>query len=260
MNDLLKKILDNKRAEVAFNRGIAALADLKRKAADAPPTRGFEKSIRLAAAKHKVIAEIKRMSPAGGWAARNFDPSSIAKGYEASGAAAISVLTDGLFFGGSAHCLALAKKSVNLPLLRKDFIIDPYQIYESRIIGADAVLIMALNFESKAHAADMVGIALEIGLEVLFEIHDEVGLIPPGVCVGINNRSFMDKNLKVDTVVTQRLAPLLRGNKKLLVSESGIRDSATMEELEKAGADAFLIGSALMKKDDPGKALLQLLR
>lgn len=260
MNDLLIKIVENKKAEVAFNKRMLSLADVKSKSKDMPSVKPFAKSIKSAKARYKIIAEIKRISPGAGWVRREFDPASIAKSYETAGASALSVLTDSLFFGGSPHCLALAREASSLPVLRKDFIIEPYQIYESRIIGADAILIMALNFDSKNKIAELAGIAKETGLEVLFEIHDEAELekIPDGVCVGINNRDFSDDELRVDVATTLRLAPLVK-NAKLLVSESGIKDAATMDKLANAGADAFLIGSALMKEDDPGKALSRLL-
>lgn len=260
MNDLLRRILENKKAEVIFQRKILSLADVKSKSRDMPGTRPFAKSIKSAKAKYKIIAEIKRISPGAGWVRREFDPASIAASYEAAGASALSVLTDSIFFGGSPHCLALAKNVSSLPVLRKDFITEPYQIYESRIIGADAVLIMALNFDSKDKVAELAGIAKEAGLEVLFEVHSEAELekIPDGVCVGINNRDFNDDKLRVDINATLRLAPLVK-NAELIISESGIKDAATMDKLERVGADAFLIGTALMKEDDPGKALYLLL-
>lgn len=260
MNRLLTKILDNKKAEVSFCKSVLPLKEIRQRAADAEPARDFAGSIKSSAAKHRVIAEVKRISPGAGFCRKAFDPAEIAKGYEAAGAAALSLLTDTVYFGGSAHCLALAKSVVNLPVLRKDFIIDAYQVYESKAVGADALLLMAVNFDSKNQIEELAGIAGEIGLEVLFEVHDEndLNLIPGSVCVGINNRDFHDDNLKVETAVTLRLAPMIKGA-KLLVSESGIRDTATMEEMEKAGVNAFLIGTALMMEEDPGKELARLL-
>jgi len=260
MNELLKNIMENKRSEIAFNQRLVPLKEMKLRAADAQPSRAFADAIKSSIRRRKVIAEIKRISPGSGFCRSEFDPSGIAKGYEAAGAAAISVLTDTVYFGGSPHCLSLAKSAVSLPVLRKDFIVDLYQIYESRAIGADAILLMAVNFDLKQQVDEFAGVAKEAGLDVLFEIHDEndLGLIPDSACVGINNRDFRDDRLKVDAGVTRRLAPLVK-DAPLLVSESGINSAAAMDELQAAGADAFLIGTALMKEDDPGKALSRLL-
>ena len=260
MNELLKKIIENKRSEIAFHQSLVPLKEMKQRALGAEPVRGFAEAINSSTQRRKVIAEVKRISPGSGFVRKEFDPAKIAKGYEAAGAAALSVLTDTVYFGGSAHCLALAKSAVKLPLLRKDFILDLYQVYESRAIGADALLLMAINFDSKQKVAEFAGVAGEIGLDILFEIHDEkdIDLIPASVSVGINNRDFRDEKLKVDVEVTKRLAPLVK-NAELLVSESGIDSAATMDELKAAGAQAFLIGTAMMKEDDPGAALAHLL-
>lgn len=261
MNELLKKIVENKKSEIAFNQSLVPLKEMKQRAADAEPARSFASAIKSSAHRRKVIAEVKRISPGSGFCRKEFDPAKIAIAYEAAGAAAVSVLTDTVYFGGSAHCLSLAKSAVNLPVLRKDFILDIYQVYESRAMGADALLLMAINFDSKNRVDEFASVAREAGLELLFEIHDEkdIGLIPPYACVGINNRDFHDEKLKLDIDVTRKLAPLIR-NAPLLVSESGISSSAMMDELESAGAEAFLIGSALMQEDDPGAALARLVR
>ena len=256
MNELLKKIIENKRSEIVFTKTIVPLKEMKQKAADAEPARSFASAIKSSGQRRKVIAEIKRISPGSGFCRKEFNPAEIAIGYEAAGAAALSVLTDTVYFGGSEHCLSLAKSAVSLPVLRKDFILDIYQLFEARAIGADAILLMAINFDSKQQVDEFAGIAKEIGLEMLFEIHDEkdIDLVPASACVGINNRDFRDDNLKVDVAVTRRLAPLVK-DAELLVSESGIKDAATMDELMAVGADAFLIGTALMQEDDPGEAL-----
>ncbi|MFQ5432103.1 MAG: indole-3-glycerol-phosphate synthase [Nitrospinota bacterium] len=260
MNELLKKIIENKTSEIAFRKSIVSLKEMKQRAADAEPARAFAGAIKSSGRRRKVIAEVKRISPGSGFCRKEFDPAQIAIGYEAAGAAALSVLTDTVYFGGSAHCLSLAKSAVNLPVLRKDFILDLYQVYEARAIGADAVLLMAINFESKNKIDEFAGVARGIGLELIFEIHDEkdIDLVPASACVGVNNRDFRDEKLKVDVDVTRKLAPLIK-NAPLLVSESGISGAKTMDELESAGADAFLIGTALMKEDDPGIALARLL-
>ncbi len=257
MNPLLKKIIANKKAELEFNKRLIPLQDIVKMALDAPAPRPFAKTILESKAKHKVIAEIKRISPGTGFCRVNFEPESIARSYESGGAAALSVLTDTVYFGGSVFCVTHAREATSLPVLRKDFIIDPYQIYEARAHGADAVLLMAINFESISQIEDMMTNAMEAGVEILLEIHteDELKFVPSsGVSVGINNRDFRDEELKVDIETTRKLAPLVK-NAKMLVSESGIKDSATMEELEKLGVDAFLIGAAFMRADDPGAAL-----
>ena len=260
MNELLKKIIENKKSEIAFHRSLVPLKEMKQRAADAEPARAFAGAIKSSTHRRKVIAEVKRISPGSGFCRKEFDPAKLAIGYEAAGAAAISVLTDTVYFGGSAHCLSLVKSAVKLPVLRKDFILDTYQVYEARAMGADALLLMAINFDSKNRVDEFAGVARETGLELLFEIHDkkDIDLVPASACVGINNRDFRDEKLKVDVEVTLKLAPLIR-NAPLVVSESGIGSAEMMDELESAGAEAFLIGTALIKEDDPGAALARLL-
>ncbi len=261
IHPLLKKILDTKAEEVRHQKRAVPLGDMRRMAASAPATRPFAGGILACGSTHKVIAEIKRISPGNAQFRREFDPVAIAKGYEAAGAAALSVLTDTIFFGGSLSCLALARDAVSIPVLRKDFIVDPYQVYEARAHGADAVLLMAVNFASKTEFHEMIAVAQDAGIETLLEVHDEGELeyLPVSrQSVGINNRNFKDKNLAVDTDTTKRLAKMVK-NARLLVSESGIRDSHTMSAMEKIGVDAFLVGTSLMKENDPGATLAHLL-
>ena len=163
MHPLLKRILDNKRQEVHHTRSIVPIYDMKKKAEDADKPRPFAGGILAAKATRKIIAEIKRISPGNAQFRKDFDPAAIGKSYQANGAAAVSVLTDTVYFGGSLGILAQVKDAVSLPVLRKDFIIDPYQIYEARAWGADAVLLMAVNFTSKTEFQDMVGVAQEAG-------------------------------------------------------------------------------------------------
>ncbi len=262
IHPLLKRILENKREEVRLARAAIPLDELKARAAGAPPARPFAGSLLAAKAKRKVIAEIKRISPGEGTFRKDFDPAAIAKSYQANGAAALSVLTDTLFFGGALSVLAQVKEAVALPVLRKDFIVDPYQIYEARVWGADAVLIMAVNFSGKQEFHDMIGLAQQAGLEPLLEIHgaDEVEWLPmTRQMVGINNRDFKDPYLKVDTATARRVAPLVK-NARLLVGESGITSAFVMDDLAGQGIDAFLIGGALMRESDPGAALAHLLK
>ncbi len=259
MNQLLEKILDSKSDEVTISQSLVSLEDIKAKASGMPPARRFAESIKNCGSKHKVIAEIKRISPGSGFKREEFDPVAIAKGYQSAGACAISVLTDENFFGGSLNILEKVRAAVRLPLLRKDFIIDRYQIFEARAYGADAVLLMAINFKSPVHLADMAELALETGLEVLVEIHgeDELAFIPKlPVCVGLNNRDFKSETLEVNLDVTRKVVPMIESFEgRLIVSESGIRSAGDMKELEVLGVDAFLIGSAFMEQADPGEAL-----
>ncbi|MBI5637310.1 MAG: indole-3-glycerol-phosphate synthase [Nitrospinae bacterium] len=262
IHPLLKRILDNKREEVHHTRSVVPLYDMKKKAEDADKPRPFAGGILAAKAKRKVIAEIKRISPGNAQLRKDFDPAAIGKGYEANGAAAVSVLTDTVFFGGSLGILAQVKDAVSIPVLRKDFIIEPYQIYEARAWGADAVLLMAVNFASKEEFQEMIGLAQETGIEPLLEIHnaEEAAWLPAGRhAVGINNRDFKDPDLKVDTGTAKKIAPLVK-NARLLVSESGITSGYMMDELMGQGIDAFLIGNALMRDADPGAALAHLLK
>ncbi len=262
IHPLLKRILDNKREEVHYTRSVVPVYDMKKKAEDADKPRPFAGGILAAKAKRKVIAEIKRISPGNSQFRKDFDPAAIGKSYEANGAAAISVLTDTVFFGGSLGILAQVKNAVSISVLRKDFIIDPYQIYEARAWGADAVLLMAVNFASKEEFQDLIGLAQEVGIEPLLEVHgaEEAAWLPAGRhAVGINNRDFKDPDLKVDVGTAKKVAPLVK-NPRLLVSESGITSGYMMDELMGQGIDAFLIGNALMRDADPGLALAQLLK
>ncbi|MDH5543188.1 MAG: indole-3-glycerol phosphate synthase TrpC [Nitrospinota bacterium] len=257
LNPLLGSILENKLSEVKLSESILPMRELKAMSKDIPARRPFARSIMASSARHRIIAEVKRISPGTGFCRKDFDPAAIASGYASAGASAISVLTDTRFFGGSLHILATVRKEVSVPVLRKDFIIHPYQVYEAAVYGADAVLVMAVNFKSRSEIEDICGIASDVGIEILFEIHgeEELALLPKiPVSVGINNRDFRSPGLTVDIGVTRKVAPLVKKG-GLLVSESGIRDMNVVKELEGAGIDAFLIGSAFMEQADPGKAL-----
>jgi indole-3-glycerol phosphate synthase len=234
---------------------------MRKKAADAPPVRHFAGSVLACNARHKIIAEIKRFSPGNPKPRSDFDPVTIAKSYEDAGAAAISVLTDPVFFGGSISFMTAARDATSLPVLCKDFFLDPFQIYEARANGADAILLMAVNFESKSQFTEMIDVAKDAGVEAILEIHNESEIeFLPGSrpCVMINNRDFRDDDLRVDISATKRIAPLIK-SARLLISASGLKDSYTLDELKKSGVDAFLIGSSLMGESDPGAALRRLL-
>jgi len=254
---ILEKIVQSKREEVARLKSRESLETLRAKAADLPPCRDFRGA--LAAGGVSVIAEIKRKSPSKGIIARNFDPVGTARLYEREGAAAVSVLTDRDFFGGEKEHLAQVRRMVRLPLLRKDFIIDPCQVYESRLLGADALLLIA-SILGTEELTGLIRLAEETGLETLVEVHGEEDLekaLAAGTgLLGINNRDL--GTFVTDLSVSERLAPLIPPG-PVVVSESGIRNRADVARLERAGIRAFLIGEALMSEMDPGKKLREFL-
>jgi indole-3-glycerol phosphate synthase len=253
---ILDEILAVKRSEVAEARGRAEA--IARKAAAAPAPRGFRRAL-LAGSGPRVIAELKRRSPSKGEIRADFDPVAIARAYEAGGAAALSVLTDERFFGGSLAVLEAVRRATALPLLRKDFVIDPVQIDEARAAGADAVLLIVAALErpvlERLHAH-----ALVLGLDVLVEVHDESELdAAKGVgadLIGVNNRDL--RTFVTDLAVTERLAKRVPQG-ALVVAESGIFGPEDVARLQRAGASAFLVGESLMREADPGRALRRLL-
>ncbi|MBI2556701.1 MAG: indole-3-glycerol phosphate synthase TrpC, partial [Planctomycetes bacterium] len=207
----------------------------------------------------RIIAEIKKASPSLGIIREDFNPVEIARIYETNGAAAISVLTDEKFFQGSLSYLTGVKKSVNLPVLRKDFIVDPYQIYEARSAGADAILLIAalLSWEEMQRYLDL---ASELGMECLVEVHSETELKmvlkTNARIIGINNRDLA--TFKTDLETTLRLKPMIPAE-KIVVSESGIKSRVDVEKLMEEGVDAILVGETLMKSDDISAKLRELL-
>jgi len=251
MSGILKKILDRKKEEVEAARAETPLFELKARIANLGPTRDFAGAIRERRAEGTaIIAEVKKGSPSKGIIREDFHPVSIARGYERAGAACLSVLTDRDFFHGDIHYLQDISKAVHLPLLRKDFIVDPYQILEARVFGADAVLLIAaaldddqlLTFSALAHALKMA---------VLLEVHDERelerALHTDAELIGINNRNL--DTFETDLAVTERLLPAIP-RERLVVSESGIHSRAEITRLQSAGAGAFLIGESLMREAD----------
>ena len=257
--NVLKRILTQKRAEVRSARSVRTLAQIRKAAYRLPAEPGrFEKALRRSG-KIAVIAEIKRRSPSKGLIRKDFRPEWIARRYAACGACALSVLTDKRFFGGSLAILKRVRKAVGLPILRKDFIVDAYQLYEAKLAGADAVLLIAAALP-KRKLISLSREATKLGLDVLFEVHDrkEMAAIRPAHprLVGINNRDL--KTFRVDLGVTSELSRLSpRG--ALLVSESGIFSSEDIRSLETKGVKAVLVGEALMREKDPGAALKKLL-
>jgi indole-3-glycerol phosphate synthase len=259
--DILKTILAAKRDEIERRRADRTLDELKAIVKDMPPCRDFagELKTRAAATKDAVIAEVKRASPSAGIIRKDFDPEAIAKSYEAGGATCLSVLTDEGFFGGQTAFLVEARKACRLPVLRKDFIIDPWQVIETRAIGADALLLIvaALNDDQLAELSEL---GKELGLAVLVEVHDEEemerALAVPGDLVGINNRDL--HRFVTDLETTLRLAPMVPKD-RLVVSESGIHTREDVKKLQDGGIGAFLIGEAFMREGDPGEALGRLI-
>lgn len=259
--DILKTILEAKKDEIARRRSDRSLDELKSMVADLPPARDFagELKLRAAASQDAVIAEVKRASPSAGIIRPHFVPEEIARSYEAGGATCLSVLTDEGFFGGQVAYLVEARKACRLPVLRKDFIIDPWQVVETRAIGSDALLLIvaALNDDQLAELAEL---GKELGLAVLVEVHDEEemerALKVPGHMIGINNRDLHRFVTDLDT--TLRLAPMVPKD-RLVVSESGIHTPDDIKKLRDGGIGAFLIGEAFMRAEEPGEALSRLI-
>ncbi len=255
---ILDEILAHKRAELAAaetRRPAARVAAQAEAAAD--PPRGFRRALAEGPAP-RVIAEIKRRSPSRGEIRPGFDAAACAKAYFEGGAAAISVLTDGHYFGGRLEDLAAAHGAVPLPLLRKDFVVDAVQIDEARVAGADAVLLIVAAL-SRRDLDALHSRALSLGLDALVEVHDEaemdVAIAVGATLVGINNRDL--RSFVVDLAVTERLAPQAPAG-VLVVAESGIATGADVRRLSASGARAFLVGESLMREPDPGVALRRL--
>jgi len=260
--DILQKIVSHKKEEVAAARRQVPLADLQARLADLEDTpRGFVRALRVAEETGwtPVIAEVKKGSPSKGVIRPDFDPLAVAEIYEQCGAASLSVLTDERFFLGHLSYLAQIREQVRLPLLRKDFLYDPYQIYEARVAGADAILLIAAMLEL-SQLRDLADLARELHLDVLLEVHDELELeaaLQVNVeLIGINNRSL--RTFVTDLATTERLAKLVPGN-RMIVAESGINSRADILRLQEAGAKAFLIGESLMREADIGAKLRELL-
>jgi indole-3-glycerol phosphate synthase len=256
----LAEILEHKRRELTLARERQpgdALARRARTLAEAP--RGFRRALE-SGERPRVIAEIKRRSPSKGEIRPDFDAVACARAYASSGAAAISVLTDARYFGGSLEMLAQVREAVSLPLLRKDFIVDAYQVDEARVYGADAVLLIAAALDGGA-LRGLAAHAEALGLDALVEVHDEreleAALAAGADLIGINNRDL--HTFEVDLGVTERLAGKLPEG-CIGVAESGIFTPRDWERLEAAGAHAFLVGEALMRESDVGAALRRLRR
>jgi indole-3-glycerol phosphate synthase len=260
MSDILSRIVAVKRDEVAAARRTRDLAALRRDADAAGAPRNFAGALqsRVAAGAAAVIAEIKKASPSKGVLRADFRPAEIAASYQRHGAAALSVLTDTSFFHGSAEALVAARSASALPALRKDFLVDPWQVVESRAIGADAILLIAAVLDD-AELADFEAEAIALGMSVLVEVHDEreldraLRLRTP--LVGINNRNLRTFEVSLETTLAMlpRIPP-----ERLVVTESGILAPNDVRRMRAAGVHAFLVGEAFMRAADPGAALAQL--
>ncbi|GIX46838.1 MAG: indole-3-glycerol-phosphate synthase [Candidatus Tectimicrobiota bacterium] len=257
--DVLARILARKRQEVAAARQALPLAELRARLADLPPPRPFLPALRP---QHpgdtRIIAEIKKASPSAGILRADFDPVALAQTCARHGAAALSVLTDGPFFQGDLRFLAAVRQQVALPLLRKDFLLDPYQLYEARYWGADAVLLIAAALPP-TQLAELVALSQELGLEPLVEVHtpEELAQALATSCrlIGINNRDL--HTFRTDVATTLALLPHIPPG-YVVVSESGLHDRATLATLQARGVHAFLIGEALMRQADLGAKLDEL--
>ncbi|MEJ5999552.1 indole-3-glycerol phosphate synthase TrpC [Paucibacter soli] len=261
MSDILNKINAVKHEEVAAAKARRSLASLREEAEARPDTRGFEAAMRakIAAGQSAVIAEIKKASPSKGVLRADFRPAEIAQSYARHGAAALSVLTDERFFQGSVAYLQQAREACTLPVLRKDFLVDEYQVYEARAMGADAILLIAASLDD-ALMADLEACALGLGMDVLVEVHDGAELERALLrlktpLLGINNR-----NLRSFEVTLQTTLDLLDRvpAERLLVTESGILARTDVQTMRAAGVNAFLVGEAFMRAPDPGTALAEL--
>ncbi len=258
--DILERILATKREEIAAGKAQVPPAEMERRARATGATRSFEGAMRakIAAGTPAVIAEVKRASPSKGLLRADFDPAAIARSYEAGGASCLSVLTDEKYFQGSAEFLRQARAACALPVLRKDFIIDPYQVLEARAMGADCILLIVAALDTATMIA-LEALARDLGMAVLVEVHDgaelDEALKLRTPLVGINNRNLRTFETTLGT--TLGLLPRIPGD-RLLVTESGILSSADVARMRAEGVHAFLVGEAFMRAADPGEALKEM--
>ena len=260
MSDVLAKILEDKRDHVAACKEQAPEAEVRARAEAGPPPRGFARRLRAAAKEgYGLIAEIKRASPSKGLIRNDFAPSALARAYQSGGAACLSVLTDQPYFRGKDSYLTAARMVTDLPVLRKDFMIDPYQVYEARAIGADCILLIMAALED-GQAADLEAQAVSLGMDVLVEVHDadelDRALALESPLIGINNRNL--KTLEVDVATTEALAPKV-GQDRVVVAESGLASPADLARMAAVGARCFLVGESLLRQDDVAAATRTLL-
>ena len=258
--DILRKILDRKTEEVAACKRNVALDVVKQQAADASPVRGFKAALqeKINAGLAAVIAEIKQASPSRGILREDFDPEQIAVSYEHGGAACLSVLTDVDFFKGADAYLQQARAACSLPVLRKDFVIDPYQVYEARALGADCVLLIVAALDD-ALLQELLQLAGALGMDALVEVHDAAelqrALAIPATLLGINNRDLRTFETSLETTLgfLQQIP-----DDRLVVTESGIHSVDDVALMRSSGVGCFLVGEAFMKAPEPGDKLAEL--
>ena len=253
---ILKNILRRKADEIAAGKSLRAYAELAAQVKDCPQPRGFEHGLRLALKSGPaVIAEIKKASPSAGVIREYFQPGEIATSYASAGAACLSVLTDKDFFQGDASYLQQAGSACDLPLLRKDFIIDTWQVLESRLMGADCILLIVAALEQPL-LRELLHLAKESAMDVLVEVHDEAemerALRLDHDLIGVNNRNL--NTFETSLATTEHLKKMLSAD-QLLVTESGIRTVADVKRMQDSGINTFLVGEAFMRAADPGRAL-----
>lgn len=251
MSDVLQKILATKHEEVAVRKAARPLSDVDAAARAVAPVRGFAKALDNTVAKGglALICEIKKASPSAGLIRSDFDPATLAHAYEAGGATCLSVLTDEQYFQGRDHFIAEARNACALPVLRKDFMVDPYQVVEARAIQADCILIIMAALED-SRAAELEAAAAEYSLDVLIEVHNEEELeravtVLRSPLLGVNNRNL--KTLEIDLGVTERLSRMVPEG-RVLVAESGLKTNQDLARMANVGARRFLIGESLMKQ------------
>lgn len=264
MSDVLTRICDDKLTYVEQCRRLRSLAEITEAAVARnriDPPRGFAAALRrtISTGAYALISEIKKASPSKGLIRADFDPPTLAKAYRQGGATCLSVLTDQPYFQGNDSYLEAARKAVDLPILRKDFMLDPYQVIEARAIGADCILlIMAALSDDQAH--ELEAVAGEYGLDVLVEVHDaaemERALRLKSPLLGVNNRNL--KTLAIDLATTEQLAKMVPAD-RMLVAESGLYNTADLERMAAVGARIFLVGESLMRQKDVAAATMELL-
>jgi len=258
--DILKKIIKRKFEEISERSQNISIEQLKQEAKNIEPTRGFVKAIENKIAQNKpgIIAEIKKASPSKGILRENFIPAEIAKSYEQAGAACLSVLTDVDFFQGGDEYLKQARAACSLPVIRKDFIVDPYQVYEAKVMGADCILLIVAALEDQQMKL-LCELATELGLDVLIEVHDKEELLralPLNMkLVGINNRNL--RTFEVSLQTTIELLNIIPDD-RIVVTESGIHSSSDVKLMQENNVNSFLVGEAFMRAEDPGKQLQEI--
>jgi len=261
MSDTLDRIVADKKRHVAGRMSQRSLRVVENRARDTDSPRGLAKALKatIAEGRYGLIAEIKKASPSKGLIREDFDPPSLARSYERGGATCLSILTDQPYFQGKDEFLTQARAAVKLPVLRKDFMIDPYRVPEARALGADCILLIMACLDD-AMAAELAKLAHKWGMDVLVEVHDapelERALQVDADLIGVNNRNL--KTLAVDLATTEKLAPLVPKD-RVLVAESGLGSPADLARMARVGASAFLIGESFMRKPDVEAAVREML-